>query len=349
MTPPQSGGYMVFVRGNFIRFLVVSVLSLCFIAAIPNTAAKADISDYIAFVILSEDSLEMNIGDEIRLRATTSTLKKTQWKSSDSKIASVDANGVVTAKKAGTVKITAKIKNADASCRIKVRKTELSLNKRSISLERGETFKLVCETSNGSVPVYKINRKSIATVDENGLVTALKPGEATITVKADGYSVTCSVKVKKPTIKLSRSSVQLFKGESEVISAQVSSGVSPTWKSNRSSVAVIDENGRITAIKNGYAIITATVDGVKKICEVTVKKPKITLSKTELELFVGDSCAVTAKIDSGASPEWTSSNESVAEVDSSGRITARKKGKAYIYAIQDGTKVKCSVTVKEKK
>ena len=127
--------------------------------------------------------------------------------------------------------------------------------------------------------------------------------------------------------------------------ADVSSGVSPTWKSNKKSVAIINPDCIITAIKNGTATITATVDKVSATCELVVKKPDISLNSDELSIKLGESASLSAKVSSGNTPEWSISNSDVATVDSQGKITGIKKGRAYIYAKEDGTKVRCTVYV----
>lgn len=301
----------------------------------------------ISFVLLSKYSANLNIGDQINIVAITSNGKKPTWKSSNSSIASVDAYGKVTAKKAGTVKITAKIKDAEAYCTVTVNKTKISLNVTSASIERGEKLKLTATTSNNSVVTWKSSKKSIATVDQNGNVTGIKPGETIITATADKSSVTCKVKVKYPVITLDKTSITLYRGQKAQLSASVSSGIPPVWKSNKKSVAVVDENGTVTAVKNGTATITATVDGVSKSCQVVVQKPQIILSASGINLKKGTSTVITASVSSGNPPVWSSSNTKIATVDRNGKVTALKKGTAYIYAAEDGMKVRCTVHVTE--
>ncbi|QHQ60124.1 hypothetical protein Ana3638_04440 [Anaerocolumna sedimenticola] len=323
--------------------LCITLLTL----ALPYQTVSALTSDSITFLILSQYKAVADIGDKINLFAVTSNGKLPTWKSSDSKIASVNTYGEVTAKKAGSTTITAKIKNAEASCMITVNKTKITLNKTSGSIERGESLKLTAATSNNSEVTWKSSKKSIATIDENGTITGIKPGESIITAKADGSIATCILIVKSPTIKLSKTSVKLYRGETVKISADVSSKVNPVWKTNKKSVAIVDETGTITAIKNGTAVIKATVDGVTKICNVTVKKPDISLSSTELSLEKGTSKTITATVSSSNTPVWSTSNSNIVSVNSNGKITALKKGTAYVYASEDGTKVRCTIHVTE--
>lgn len=326
--------------------LSILLCSILFISSIPARPAFA-FSDYLSFVILSQYDAALDIGDEINLYAITSSGKPAKWKSSNSRIASVNTYGVVAAKKAGTAVITAKITNAEASCQITVNKTKVVISKTYVKIEHGETCKLNATTSNASALTWKSSRKSIAVVDENGLVTGLKPGETIITATADQTKAMCSITVKAPAVELNKHSVILYRNQSERLIASISSHLSPTWKTNKKSVATVDANGTVTAVKNGIAVITATLDGISSSCLVTVRKPDIQLSKDEITLKEGESAKVTATVSSGISPVWTTSNPNVVTVDAFGCIKAKQKGRAYVYATEDAAKARCTVFVTE--
>ena len=104
------------------------------------------------------------------------------------------------------------------SCKAAARSTgktisgpKITLNARQISLENGETFALQASVSDDTCPVYRSNKKGVAVVDSNGVVTACKPGTAIISVKASKTTVTCRVTVKKPVIKLNHIYAKLFR------------------------------------------------------------------------------------------------------------------------------------------
>lgn len=335
---------MQHIKKSLLSFLLC--FSLIFFS-FPFKPVHASPISSISFVILSKYNETADIGKQFYIIALTSNGKLPTWKSSNSSIASVNTYGQVTAKKSGTVTITAKIKNAEASCKVTVNKTKISISKTSASIERGESLKLTASTSNNSEVTWKSGKKSIATVDENGNVTGLKPGETDITATANGSSATCKVKVKPPAIKLNLTKVSLYRGQKVQLSAIVSSGVNPAWKTNKKSVALVDQSGLITAVKHGTATITATVDGVSKSCEITVKIPAITLSSSEITIKKGSAASITAEVSSGNSPLWSSSNSNVVTVDASGKISALKKGTAYVYASEDGAKARCTVHVTE--
>ena len=329
------------------KILLSFLLGLTLILFSAPNLNVAAFSDPLSFVILSQYKAVADIGDEVYLMAITSNGKQPTWKSSDSKIASVNTYGIITAKKAGTAVITAKIKGAEASCQIGVNKTRITISKSEASIEHGVSLRLSATTSNDSKVTWKSSKTSIATVDEYGKVTGVKPGETTVTASADGSSEVCLITVKLPSIQLDKSSITLYRGQTTKLSATVSSQIKPTWKTNKKSVAIIDATGTVTAIKHGTAVISATVDGVIKTCEIIVQKPEITLSAYELTLKKGANATLTATVSSNNTPAWSTSNPNVVTINSKGVITAMQKGKAYLYASEDGTKVRCTVTVTE--
>lgn len=333
---------MIRYRKFLLSLLLCIILPLL---AFSESSKYVKASNSFSLVILSSYKKTLNIGDEFYIIAITTSGKLPKWTSSSSRIASVNTYGKVTAKKEGTATITAKVAGGEASCKVTVKKTEVSISKSVVTMERGESILLTATSSSKSPITWRSSHKSIATVDDNGMVLALKPGETTVTASSDGSRATCKVKVIYPTVKLDKKKVTLYRGQSIRLTANVSSGAEPTWKSNKKSVAIVNPDGTVTAVKNGTATITATVDKVSATCEVIVKKPDIILSADELTLKAGASASLSAKVSSGNTPEWSSSNPNVATVDSNGKISGLKKGRAYIYAREDGTKVRCTVYV----
>ncbi len=336
-TPLHTGRFSNFFTRSFT--ILTILLILC--AAIPQPAQAASGS----FVVLSRYSAQLKIGDSFRLLAFTSDGSLPRFQSSNSRVASVTSLGSVTAHKGGSCNITVKTGSFQTACRVKVDKTQIILASKNISIENGESASLKAITSNHSTPAYSSSRKSIAIVDDNGVVTGCKPGNAVITVKADDTKVQCRVKVKKPAIRLNKTSARLYRCQSLQLLATVSSGMEPVWKSSSAGVAYVDDKGLITARKHGTAYITASVDGVTKTCKIVVQPPVIKLNAEHLTLKAGERYALGIQVSSGNTPSVRSSKPSVASVDLSGNITARSPGKTTITVSEDGAREQCLVSV----
>ncbi|MDK2807696.1 MAG: hypothetical protein PWP24_429 [Clostridiales bacterium] len=327
------------------RLTLFLILSIICSTLFPIHVKEASASDILPFIVLSDYQKELAIHEDFSLIAFTSNGTIPKFKSSSSRIASVNTYGKITAKKAGTATITVKIKNAEASCKVTVQKTAIALEKSSASIERNESYQIKVKTSNGSLPTFKCNKSSVALVDETGCILGMKPGQAVITIKADGSTVRFSLTVKQPTVTLNKTKLTLYRGESSQLTARVSSNAFPKYTSSRSKVAAIDASGTITALKHGTATIRVKVDGITKLCEVTVKSPDIYLETQTIELKPGDTFSLNPVVSSGNLPSYKSSNTAVATVSEDGKITAQTKGHAIVTVSEDGTKVKCKITV----
>ena len=325
-----------------VALAILCMVSMLFISEYQKVEVYAA-SGY-GFIFLSAYEKTLKTGDTYCLSVVSSGSKKPTFTSSDSKVASVNTYGKITAKKAGSATITAKTKNAEASCKVTVTKTKVTLNKTSVILENGECAVLTAASCTGHKVTWKSAKTSIASVSENGKVTAKKPGTTTVTAKVDGTSVNCKVTVKSPTVRLMPSKISLYRREKYKLKVSSTSKTTPVWKTNKKSVAT----GKVTAVKHGTAVITVTVDGVSKNCEVTVRSPKITFEQTTITLHPGERARVNATVSSGNQPAYSCSNSNVVSVDANGVITAKAAGRSYVYASEDGTKERMTVYVKEK-
>jgi uncharacterized protein YjdB len=324
-------------------FAIVLSLLLFFHVVLSSPVSAADST--LTVIILTRYSASLSVGEEFYLGAVVSTAKLPSFKSSDSKVASVSTYGRVCAKQPGTCRITAKSGNGEASCKVTVKKTTISLSSKKVSLENGGSYRLTATASSGTTPTFSSNRKSVAVVDSNGLITACKPGTAIITVKADKTTVTCTVTVKSPTICLTPAKANLFRCQQLQLTADVSSGITPTWKSSKSGVASVDDYGLVTAQKHGTATITAKADGISKTCEIQVLSPTIKLSSNSITMKVGKTKKISYTISSGNVPVIKSSKPNVVKVDQSGNLTAKSAGTSVISFTEDGTRETCTVKV----
>lgn len=225
-----------------------------------------------SILVLSHYSKSLAIGDEFDLIAIASNTKRITFKSSKSSVAAVSSSGHVTAKKSGTAVITVKNAGVEACCRITVTPTSIRLSRKNISLDVGYYSQLDATSSNGHPVTFRSARSSIATISPAGKIYARKPGITTITVCCDDTKVTCKVRVKSPIITLSNTTLSLSCGETKQLTCTSTSRSMPKWKSSKRSVATVDPNGKVTALKPGTSTISVTINGVTKSCTVTVEK-----------------------------------------------------------------------------
>ena len=129
---------------------------------------------------------------------------KPTYRSGNTAVATVNAKGVIKAKKAGTAVITASTYNGlVATCKITVRNApaKITLSKKSLKIKKGKTKKLTYKLPAGtytSKVTFTSSNKKIATVNQYGVITAKKKGKCTITVKThNGKKAICKIKVKK--------------------------------------------------------------------------------------------------------------------------------------------------------
>ena len=251
-------------------------------------------------VSLNKTSITIEKGKTQALSATIAPSnaenKRVAWSSSNTSVATVDKNGIVTAKANGTATITVKTydggKTAACAVTVKTSVTGVTLNKTSADIVKGKTLQLTAtinpNTASNKDKTWTSSNTNIATVSSSGLVTAKAVGSANITVKTNdgGKTAVCKVTVKPAVVNVSsvsldKTSLKLAAGMNETLSATVSpsnaTNKKVTWSSSNAKVARVDGSGKVTAVAEGTATITAkTADGNKtKKCSVTVVKTAV--------------------------------------------------------------------------
>jgi len=340
---------------------------------------------YVDSITISQETATLYAGSSLTLDAYVLPLNASNptitWGTSDSTKATVVDGKVSTIYNSATtypctVVITATAGSHTSSCTITLKRstqlTSVNLDKTSASMSVGDTMTLVASTapSNATNKTLKWTSSdtSVATVDSSGKVTALSAGNTVIKVAAtdgSGYSATCSVSVSTVNvliISLSSTSLSLVEGGSSTLTATVypsnASKQDIQWSSSNTSIATVDSTGKVTARNvTGYAIITASAtDGSGKYAEcVVIAKAKVAVTGitlnygTSLDLLLGDSTTLKATVlpSTATNPDvtWSSSNTSVATVDSDGVLTSVALGEATITAAADGKSVTITVTV----
>lgn len=323
----------------------------------------------VTSVTLNKTELSLNKGQSETLTANVkpdnATDKSVTWSSSNTGIATVDSNGKVTAVFGGNATITAKAGDQQATCTVTVSVPleSVSLNKNELALNKGQSETLTAtvkpDDATEKTITWSSSNTGVATVDSNGKVTAVGGGNATITAKAGDRQATCAVTVTVPveSITLDKTSVALEEGESVTLSVTITpedaTDKSITWTTSANSIATVDQNGKVTAIQEGTATVTAKAGGKEASCEITVNKKviqvtSITLDKEELTVFVGNQVTLTATVKPDDATDktvtWTSSNTSAATVDN-GVIKGVGTGRTTITATAGNQSATCSVLV----
>ena len=336
---------------------------------------------------LNKTSATLIEGETETLVATVmpenATDKSVVWESSNKSAATVSQEGLVTAVGEGKATITVKTNDGgfSASCEVTVKKkviavTGVVLGNTELTLVEGEEEKLAAavtpENATDKSVVWESSNESAATVSQEGLVTAVGEGKATITVKTNdgGFSASCEVTVKKRVIavtgvKLSAASMTLREGEKGTLTATVEPANATNknvewWTSDLDVVSVTStsgsSNGYVEARKAGKATVTVkTEDGeFSASCEITVEKKEvpvtgITIEPSSLKLPVGDTYSLIPHVQPSDATnqdiKWLSTNEGVATVNAEGKVTAVAAGSAEIRAMLEGKFATCPVEV----
>jgi uncharacterized protein YjdB len=263
----------------------------------------------VSSIALVSSSITMAVNESRTISHTISPddayNKAVFWTSSAPGVAKVDSSsGLITAVTAGTAEITVTTKNKGktAKCTVTVASgsnqgsglpaddvvTSIAISQNTLSLEAGKTGTLTVTAEPATATNYTVTWTSSdstkATVDNNGLVTAVAAGSATITAKVGEFSVTCAVTVTAASgISLNKTNLTLFTSgaptvTSATITATVATGTTvSSWASNNSAVATVTGSGvggNVTAVAKGTATITVTTgDSKTATCIVTVVNP----------------------------------------------------------------------------
>lgn len=300
---------------------------------------------------------------------------KVVWQTSDDGKVSVDQNGVITANAIGSAMISATIdgKVANIVVTVIVPIKNVTINeeptKDVINVNKNDTYQLTAsvdpvDTTESYTYKWTSSNESIASVDEDGLVHALKGGDVTITVEANGHKATKKIHVVVPITSFTTSDDELtiIKGAKNaqtivtvIAPADTNEDKTITWESDNEEVAIVDEYGKVTGLKAGNATITGTLpNGMSVSVVVTVEiipLEDFTVTVPD-KLLKGKSADIVLTADPIDSTEmenmvYTSSDEDVLTVDENGHISALKAGSATV-TIKIGDLVKeVEITVEE--
>ena len=243
----------------------------------------------------------------------------------------------------------------------------VTLNKTSLEMIAGSaetgtatlTATVAPEYASDKTVFWLTSNEKVATVDDNGKVKAVGSGEAKITATAGGKYASCTVKVTVLVAGITLDKTELdmtIDDEPVTLVAKVTpdgaTDKTVTWSSSNEKVATVDANGKVKAVGNGEATITAKAGDKTATCtvKVTVFATGITLDKTNLTMEVVDApVKLTAKVTPDGAIDgavtWSSDKTDVATVDANGNVTAVGNGEAKITAKASDYSATCTVKV----
>lgn len=339
---------------------------------------KVTITQAATGITLSDTEVTVDIKQKTYQLYATLTPEETSnktiiWESQNTKIATVDKNGKVTFKSSGTVTISAQSEDNPlliAYCTFNITKdvTGLKLDYHDIELYTGESRRLtyVLSPANASnIEVEWISFDTSVVAVKNGMLTAKGPGTTQVMIMSvadSSYWDICTVVVKQQAtgVKMNYTKVEMDRGDyfdmEVTITPADSTEASLIWESLNTKVVTVSSTGRLTGRGVGTAIVLVkTQSGATSYCEVTVREPVVSLSldPTEVTIDVGEKFTIEPVFKpataSNMAVKWTSSNESVAEVNALGEVEGFTGGTTVITceALDGGYRAFCLVKVVE--
>ena len=334
------------------------------VAAVPAEASIAALGDTLRITAEAFDANGSAVTDV-----------EFSWESSDNSVAKVDASGLVTAVANGTATITATAGEASGSATVTVAQAVSSVA--AVPAEAsiaalGDTLRLTAEAfdANGHAVAgaefsWASSDDAVATVDATGLVTAIASGSVAITATSESVSGSAMVTVAQEVsaVTVVPDTATVVEGDTLRLAAtvtdangQVVTGAEFVWGSGDTTVAVVDASGLVTGVGAGQVQVTATAAGVTGRATLTVVAPVPTAVAVTPDTVVltalGQTAQLTAdvrdqlgRVMDGVGVSWSSSDATVAVVDSAGLVSAVGSGAATITATAGDASDDAIVTV----
>jgi len=336
----------------------------------------------VSSVTVSPASATVQVGQTVQLTATPKdasgnplTGRAVTWSSSNTAVASVDGNGLVTGGTSGSATITATSEGQSGTSSITVSGVAVSsvtVTPASANLPVGQTVQLTATPKDangnpltGRMVTWSSSNNSVASVTSSGLVSGGAAGSATITATSEGQSGTASITVTSvpvASVSVTPTSANVNEGKTVQLTATPKdgggnplSGRTIAWSSSNTAVATVSSSGLVTGKVAGSATITATSEGqtgASAITVVHVPVASVTVSPASGSVPAGSTLQLTATPKdasgnalTGRTITWSSSDNSVATVSSSGLVSGVVAGSATITATSEGQSGPSAITV----
>jgi uncharacterized protein YjdB len=331
--------------------------------------ATGPASGAVESIIVSPPLSTVAIGAQVALVAqvldetgTALLDRPVHWASEDETIVTVSSDGLVTARRIGTVQVAASTGGHSGIAQVTVTAIPVAtvrVTPGNRSLFVGESFQFTAETRSASGGVltgrpisWASNNERVATVSANGTVTALAPGGAIVTASSEGKTDQASITVSAipvASVRVTPTSQSLIEGQTAQLQAQPLDGAGKPltgrvvmWSTNRPNVATVTSTGLVTAQAPGSATITATVEGKSGTTAVTVTpRPPNAVVVTPAQVLVQQdgTAQVTAQVldDLGrvipnSTVTFSSADPAIATVSSAGLVRGIAAGQTAITA-----------------
>lgn len=343
----------------------------------------------VAAVAVALASQSLTVGQSTQASAvlrdasgTILTGRTISWSSAAPELATVSANGIVTAVAAGSATIVATSEGQTGSATLvigtaalqPVATVALSATSPTMFAGQSQTISVTLKdaqgnTLGGRTIAWSSSSLGVVTVSPAGLVQAVGVGTATVTATSEGKtgSITLSVSsapvVPVASVSLVSTTTSITVGQTAQMTATpldghgaALTGRTVTWSSSSPSVASVSNLGVVTGIAAGQATVTASVDGVVASLPMTVMSTggtpaTVAVSTTSAALTIGQTTQASATVRDGAgnmlstAATWSSSNPGAATVSASGVVTAVGVGSALIKATVSTVSGSTSVSV----
>ena len=336
---------------------------------------KFIITQQVEGISLDFENVTLNVGDEYRLtyviKPNNATNQNLTWSSSNESVVKVDKTGMVKAIGSGSATVVVQTEDGGYIDMVNITVLqpvkEIVLSRTEISVKKGTVFWLQAtvlpETSDNKNVVWSSSDKSLATVTQDGMVTTLKVGTVTISCVSEDTGVVayCIVEITEPVTGLTLNSYyeEIVAGTKFVIIPTVlpldAENKAVTFLSSDPEVATVDENGIVTGIRGGTCeiIVTTVESSLKATCTIKVKEFVTSIEiigatqylniDTDLQLSV----EVLSETATNKDVIWSSSNQNIATVDQTGKVTGVSEGNVVITALAlDGSGVSDSVVIR---
>ena len=347
------------LRGVALGTAVVTVTTHTGVCA----TASIEVVEHVKGIALESAERTLEHYDEVTLKASVipenAYDRSVTWTSSNPDVVSVDENGKITALKISSTPVTITAKTNDqsftAACAITVtpkRATGVQMSDADVALEQKKTFALTAtvlpENADNCAVTWRSSDPSVATVNENGVVTAVSSeGVARIIATSvdGGFTAECVVTalhIRAMGIALNSTEFDMLNCDTFQLVAEMqpigAEAKSMEWRSSDESVVTVSGDGLVTAHRAGSAVVTVTATDYEgrthqAACEFSIAPVRATgvrLSKELMGLRVGASDTLTATVEPDAandkSVRWKSSDASIASVTSSGECSAAIRG-----------------------